>query len=111
MSIDIEIDTCDTRLAFDILEKSSARRKDKINIGKNIELECQGTFMRLSEGAPETIKFVLEISGGITSITMFAAWLYDKIKNKALKLRIDRTEIDINEGEITRIITEKIEKK
>jgi len=37
--------------------------------------------------------------------------LYDKIKGKASKLTIDRTEVHIDEGEIKKVITEKIEKK
>lgn len=53
------------------------------------------------------ITFTVDVSVGL-----LAAWLYDKLKNyRSQDIRIDRKEIEINEGEIRRIIIEKIEKK
>lgn len=44
------------------------------------------------------------------AINLFSAWLYDKIKDKPhTKIKINRKEVSIDESEITKIITEKIE--
>src|SRR5438309_10794286 len=59
-------------------------------------------------GAQEVLNLVLEC-GKDVSIGIFASWLYDKLKGRPVKLRIDRTEILIEEGEIRRVLTERIE--
>jgi predicted transcriptional regulator len=41
---------------------------------------------------------------------LIAAYLYDKLKKgRATKLRIDRTEVEIDKGEIARVLSEHIE--
>jgi hypothetical protein len=111
MKITLEIETKDKSLIYELLGKKSASRGDKVTINKNIELEYQGTLIQLAEGIPDVIRLSLEIIGGTAGIIKFADWLYNKIKNKASKLIIDRTVIKIDKGEIKKIIIEKIEKK
>jgi len=40
------------------LGKKSAGRGNKITIDENVELEYQGTLIRLAEGFPQTIKLI-----------------------------------------------------
>lgn len=110
MAIGIEIDTHDNQLIFDILGKTSAGRGDIIRIDENAVLIYRGSLKKLAVGLPETISFTLDIGKGI-AIGVVATWLYNKIKNRSVKLRINRTEIEISEGEITRILREIIEEE
>jgi hypothetical protein len=110
MTIYLSIETDDKNLVYDILGKRSARSGDKVSVVKDIELEYRGTLIRLAEGFPDIIRLVL-IAGGTIGINIFSQWLYDKIKGRASKLKIDTTVVEIDKGEITRILRQKIKKE
>lgn len=110
MNFDIRIETHDTSLVYDLLGKDSANRGDVISIGDDASLKYGGTLIRLQEGIPEVIGFILTITRDI-GVGIVSAWLYDKLKNKKATLRIDRTIVEIDKGEISRVIQEKITKK
>jgi hypothetical protein len=66
-------------------------------------------IVRKGVGFPTISHFLLQL-GGDVGTGLIAAYLYDKLtKGRATKLRIDRTEVEIDEGEITRVIEEHIE--
>lgn len=110
MNFDIRIETHDTLLVYDLLEKDTANKGDVISIGDGASLRYRGTLIQLQEGIPEVIGFILTIAKDI-GVGIVSAWLYDKLKNKKATLRIDRTVVEIDKGEITRIIREKITRK
>jgi len=110
MNIDVEIQTNDGFLVFEMLGKSRAESGDVVPIGDGASLKYNGTLIQLQEGIPETIVFILNLTTDI-GIGIVSAWLYDKLKNKKATLRIDRTIVEIDKGEISRIIHEKIRKK
>ena len=59
-------------------------------------------------GAQEVLNLVLEC-GKDLGVALFASWLYDRLRGRRVKLQIERTEILIDEGEIRRVLTERIE--
>jgi|GEM_PF-4380452 hypothetical protein len=63
-----------------------------------------------SEEALLITQVILTISSQV-AIGLFTNWLYDKLKtdNRA-KITVERTEVQLDKGEIVRIITEKLRK-
>ncbi len=103
----IEVYSYNGRLVHDLFNKSFLSAGDKIQIADNITLNYEGTYCRRTIGFPEIANFALTFSSGVAS-GVAATWLYDKLKGqKVEKLVIERTEVEINEGEIKRIIEEK----
>ncbi len=101
MKINIEVDTYDKRLATDILGRKSINSGDKIDIYRNTALEYQMTLKKFSIEAPDTVIFTLDVEGDVaTNTSIFATWLHDNLKNRAVKLKINRTEVEIDEREI-----------
>lgn len=61
-------------------------------------------------GSTEPLNMIIYFALGVSS-QVIASWLYDKLKKcSSNKITIDRKEIILDEGEITRIIEEKITK-
>jgi len=107
MEIDIEIYTKDNSLIFDLLRKKSAKRGDIITISEDVKFVYKGTLTHFAVDVPSIIHATIEIGGSI-AIGIVSAWLYDRLKGRAEKIKIDRTVIEVEEGEIRRIIEEKI---
>lgn len=61
----------------------------------------------LSANSGDVWMTVISISASVPS-GLFVAWLYDKIKGRAYTIEIERTEIEMSLGEITRVVHEKI---
>ena len=105
--MELEVYTKDERLLFDILGKSSASTGKTIKIPGNAKLIYKGTSIREAVGTPEVINFVLmfgsEVAAGIV-----ANWVYDKLKNRAEKIVINRREVQMDREEIKRVIEEEI---
>ena len=108
MSINIEIHTHERRLVFDLLGKSSVTQNDEIQISDQIKLRYAGSYERKGLDFLAIIYFAVSISSSVGA-SVFASWLYDKLKGKRIKkFIIERTEIELDEGEIKRIIEEKL---
>ena len=105
-----EIDTHDFFLARDLMETSSPSplvgQKRTLPGGATVTFE--GIIERRALDFPSTIQLVVSFGKGVLA-GVVASWLYNKIKGRASTLRIDRTEVEIEEGEIKRIIKEKIQ--
>lgn len=107
MKINIEVDTYDKQLTTDILGRKSISSGDKIDIYRNTALEYQLTLKKFSIEEPDTVIFTLDVEGDVaTNTSIFATWLHDNLKNGAVKLKINRTEVDVDEEEIKKIINE-----
>lgn len=106
--MNIEIHTYDRGLVFDLLGKSSASVHDEIQMSDQIKLRYDGSYIRKAVGFPEIAKFVLTFGSGMAA-GVAANWLYDKLKGRKIeKLIIERTEVEIDQGEIKRVIEENL---
>jgi hypothetical protein len=103
MNIGLEVDTHDRRLDSDL------SKPDPGNLPEGVRLEYQHSIGYKDLDIPNTIVFVLSLPSGIVSVGTITAWLHRKLKGRATKLTIDRTEVEIEEGEIKRVLQEKIE--
>ncbi len=111
MKINIEVETFDKGLTSDILGKKSIDTGDKRDIFRNTTLEYQLTIKKFKVESPDTVYFTLDIGGNVESNTsVFATWLHDNIKTRAVKLKINRYEVDIEEEEIRKTINQIIHK-
>lgn len=90
------------------METHSLRVGQQKDLPGGAVVTWKGQIERKAIGSPTTITLLLSFGTGVAS-GLVASWLYDKLKGRASTLRIERTVIQINEGEITRIITERIE--
>ena len=105
MKILIEITTHDKQLSYDIIGNySSYAVGTTIQIPGNASLTSSGIISRKAFAFPETLEFILTFGTGVAS-GMVASWLYDKLKGKATRLRIEKQEIQIDQGEIKRILS------
>ncbi len=110
MDMKIEIATQDRQLGFDLMGTPDFLGSGtKVEIPGKAILTFDGLSGKKSFGFPQTLEFLLTFTTGV-STGIVANWLYDKIKDRASKIRIDRTEVEISKGEIERIIFEKIER-
>ncbi len=78
-------------------------------IAPNLIVRCEGLYFREAVGFPDIIYLTFEISKGV-AMALLTAWLYDKLKGRVEKLRIEGIDVQIDEGEIKRILINKIEK-
>jgi hypothetical protein len=106
----IEIETHDRALEFDLMGNPAFLEKGvALTLPDGSRLAWQPGPMRKAYGLPQILRYVLEYGSGV-SAGILASYLYEKLKGRATVLRVDRQEIQIEQGEITRIITEHIEK-
>lgn len=110
MQIQLYIDTEDQKLGFDLMgTPNSLTAGTKVEVPGNAILTLNNIIVRKAFGVPTTLEFIVTFTGGV-SAGIVANWLYEKIKGRASKIRIERTELQIKKGEIERIIVEKIKK-
>ena len=107
--VEVEIETFDEKLLSDLFEFKEGEWQPRL-FKEGASAEYKGSEERLAVGLPSIEIIVLEIIKDL-AIGVISAWLYEKIKGRAVTLRIEKTEIEIDKGEIERILLEKIEKK
>ncbi|NQT25990.1 hypothetical protein HQ585_11585 [candidate division KSB1 bacterium] len=96
------------------LEISFSDNKDglylKTDLPEGISIDSPPIYIKKVYGFSEPINMIVYFALGV-SAKVAASWLYDKLKDcRSDKITIDRKEIILSEGEITRIIEEKITK-
>ena len=110
--MEIEIETSDSQLLPDLLETTSSSiqpgYQKSFPDGGSITLQ-KDIKRRSLTVPPETITLILSVGGSITA-NVISTWLYEKLKGRAIRLHIDRKEIQIDNGEIKKIIEESIDK-
>jgi hypothetical protein len=111
VTLNFEIQTSGPLLAFELLG-----RPKSIEIGKPVPVPGLGTLCleemreQRSVDLPTVLKFGITFATGAVS-SLAANWLYEKLKGRARSLRIDRVEIQIDEGEIKKILATRLESK
>jgi hypothetical protein len=110
MTIRLTIDTDDRRLAFDLMGNPNRIGSGTVAaIPGEATLTLRTMLVRKGLGLPETLDLLLTFGGGVAS-GVVANWLYGKLKGRNVRLRIEEHEVEIDEGEIKRVITRIIEK-
>jgi hypothetical protein len=106
----IEIETHDRDLEFDLMgNPPSLEQSVELILADGSKLAWQPGTARKAHGLPTILHYVL-VLGRDVSVGLLVNYLFEKLKGRATVLRIDRQEIHIEKGEITRVITEHLEK-
>jgi hypothetical protein len=106
----LEIDTTDHRLGFDLFSPAKLLEPGTaVDIPGGAHLTIKEMYVRKAFGAHETLTLLLHFGRDI-SVGVIGSWLYDKLKHRAITVRIDRVEVQIEEGEIRRVLAEHIER-
>ncbi len=104
----IRIHTHDRSLASNLLGKSEICAGDVIDVGQGVLLTYNGTYARKALDFPEVIMLSVSIPAA-TAARILANWLWEKLRGRSItQIEIDRTTVEFNEGEIKRVIQEKI---
>ena len=107
-SLQIAIQTPDKHFDFDVLGSRRISAGDSVEVAPGARLVWQGSIGYKAFGEPSWATYLLEIAGAVPA-GVIAAWLYHKLKGRALRMTIDRTEVEIEEGEIKKVIQERID--
>lgn len=106
--MEIKIRTYDGQLVFDLLGKPSASFGDRIEIADHVSLIYNGTIKRRAIGLLEIVNFTLVFGSGVAA-SLIAAGLYDKLKGRKVEtVIIERTEVEIDEGQIRKVMEERV---
>lgn len=107
--MNIEIHPHDRFLAFDLAGTPSIDVGDEIQIADQVKLSFKSAHdIGKAFYLPEIVYFTLTFGSGVAA-GVAANWLYDKLKSKRIKkLIIERTEVEIDQGEIKRVIEERL---
>jgi len=81
---------------------------DTYTLSDGVALEWRGGEIRKAFSFPQIFHLLLQVADGV-GVAIAAAYLYDKLKGRNVKLRIDRLEVEIEEGTIKKVLTERIE--
>ena len=96
-------------LAASLLDGAEKMEFDEWRAGPNgtqIKVSMVGR-RSLDQGTVLTL--VLAVPTGVAS-SVIAAWLWEKLRRgEGRRIRINRTEIEVSEGEIRRVVTESLE--
>lgn len=105
----LEIDIRDIRVAFDILGTPGRLTSgSQVTAPGGATLTFEGLVERRALDIPGVLQFIVDCSVNV-EIGLLAAWLYDKVKGRAARLRINRVEVEIDEGEIKRVLLEQVD--
>jgi hypothetical protein len=90
---------------------------ETVNTGTQKEIPGGGTItldrmtVRKALGIPQIIHIILSSVGGTIAVNMASNYLYDKWKGHKggnIKMSINRREVHLDKGEITKVIEEEI---
>lgn len=110
MKIEIEIRTPDRKVLSDVMGQSSPSAGTVTQIQADTTLTYKTEFLAESSDAANIFYFVLTYASGVSS-SIVANWLWSKLKGKSGRVVIDRSEVEFEEGQIKRILNEKIDKE
>ena len=108
MIVHVEIKTNNPRLAFEIFGMGGkVATGDVISIPGGPTLKYLGQMEYRSLDMPTILLTALEFGSGV-AVGVLSNWIYEKLKGKTNSITIDRIEIELNKGEIEKILKEKI---
>jgi len=111
MRIELQIDIQDKRLGTELFAPATT-----VGPGTTAQapgdaaLELREWYFRKGAGFHDTLTIILSATKDL-GVALFASWLYDKLKGgRAKALRINRTEVQIDQGAIRKIVTEQVKR-
>ena len=109
MQFDIEIETFEKSLEFELFETDRLTEETKRkSIVDGVIIEYKWTEFKKAIGFPDII-FLMGVISNIGNIIKFAYWLYNKLKNRnVVKLKINWIEVEVDEEKIKDIMTEQM---
>lgn len=106
----LEIETHDGQLEFDLMANPpSLHQGVELTLPDGSKLAWQPGPLRKAFGLPKLFHYVL-VYGRDVSAGVVGSYLYEKLKGRVTSFRVDRQEVHIEKGDITRVITEHIER-
>ena|SRR5271157_866797 len=106
LHLNIEIESTDRGLAMEMLGTNELSAGDtQISLGDGSTVTWLGAQSTKSAGAPQVFWLAISTVG----LNLVSNWFYDRLKGRSAKLRINRTEVEIEPDKI-RVVIEQIEK-
>lgn len=110
----MQLETTDHSIVKDLLEISENTADQLQNTEFDFEGVAKIIFLRKKQRRafdhPALYEFLLQISSNI-SCGLIASWLYDKLRNRSLKLKIDGNDTALERTEIQKSLEKAIENK
>jgi len=103
----------DPMLAWELFDRPKAMEAGVTTVAApgGVTVRYEGEFEVKAFDVPAVLKVVVQL-GREVAVGLFATWLYDKLKGgRARRLRVDRMQVEITEGEIKRVLLERIEEE
>lgn len=99
--IPITIVTRDKGLAHDLIEPDGNRMATGMSneIADDTTITYKRTLVTKGLDTPPVADFVLYV-GGSVALNVVSSWLYDKLKNKEVSLKIGNQPVDVDEDTI-----------
>lgn len=109
--LQVEIETHDRLLEFEMFNATTelSAETSRVTFPDGSTVAYGGTYVRKAFGFPAIIHVVVFVASGV-GLNLASSWLYDKLKGKPAKLRINRQEVEITPEKI-RIVIEEIERE
>ena len=104
LDLSIEIATNDNMLVCDLMNSNESRVGMTNSISPDITLRLDRQQLFESVGAPDIISFTVSIGKDI-AVGVFSAWLYDKLKSRASKLKVKNNDVPIDKKAIDQAFT------
>ena len=102
MVLNLEIETRDREFS------AKFPRGESVYVGDNVRLESQGVVIRKAFGFPDLLTFVVSIGTGVgasLAANLLYDWLRSSFKRPSIEtIKIDRTEIDLDDKQSGRRI-------
>ena len=106
-SLDLQIETTDRGLDIEMLGAGHVSPGTQISLADGSTVTWSGAPLRKVAGEPYVFNLVATLAS--VGAGVLSNWLYDMLKGRATKLRINRTEVEIAPDKI-RIVIEQIER-
>lgn len=98
------------KLQYDLLGVKRPRAGKEITPVDGVKLKYKDTLVVRAIYLPPVIHLILGIAKDV-GVGLFSAWLYDKLRGKDAKLKIDDEEVEIDISKIEEKIRVKLKKK
>ncbi|WP_049969025.1 hypothetical protein [Haloferax prahovense] len=99
--IPLTIVSRDKRIAYDLIDPDEKRMAMGMSneIADGVEIEFNGALIQKGIDTPPVADFVLYV-GGSVALNVASSWLYDKLKDKDVSLRIGDESVELEEDTI-----------
>ncbi len=99
LDIPIEIETQDKFLVYELFNVKKSAQGMQTELSAGAVLRYDSTFIRKAYGVPDIISLPLQL-GRDVAVGILSAWLYDKLKGRASKLKIGERQVSLDKKEI-----------